>query len=98
MLTYLEQHQGAATYLVAVSGSQASAPIIIQTGKAVVTMGGFSGSDNAPSVSQLETMVAKGQLSYVLLGGRGGSTGVTDWVQSHGTAVSGYTNLYKVTA
>ena len=72
MLAYLQKNQGSAKYLVAVSGSQASAPIIIETGEAVVTMGGFSGSDNAPTVSQLQAMVAKGELKYVLLGGRGG--------------------------
>ena len=60
-------------------------------------MGGFSGSDNAPTVSQLQQMVADGELKYVLLGGRGGSTGVSDWVQAHGTAVDGYENLYEVT-
>ena len=35
-------------------------------------MGGFNGSDNAPTVAQLQRMVAKGELKYVLLGGRGG--------------------------
>ena len=97
MLAYLQQHQGSAKYLVAVSGSQTSAPIIIETGEAVVTMGGFSGSDNAPTVSQLEAMVSKGELKYVLLGGRGGSSDVSSWVQAHGTAVDGYDGLYELT-
>jgi hypothetical protein len=81
-----------------------TAPIIIQTGKAVVTIGGFNGSDPAPTVSQLQAMVAKGELKYVLLsgtgdgggfGGRGGPGGTSQalgaWVQQHGTAVSGVT-------
>jgi 4-amino-4-deoxy-L-arabinose transferase-like glycosyltransferase len=107
LITYLEAHQGSAKYLVAVSGSQASAPIIIATGKAVVTMGGFSGSDPAPTLAQLKQMVSSGQLKYVLLGGgggmgRGGSSDITQWVQAHGTAVTGVTTssgtLYRVTA
>jgi 4-amino-4-deoxy-L-arabinose transferase-like glycosyltransferase len=106
---YLLAHQGDAKYLVAVSGSQAAAPIILATGKAVVTMGGFTGSDPAPTVSQLAAMVKSGQLKYVLLGGgggfgggRGGDSAITEWVQAHGTAVSGVSStggtLYKVSA
>src|SRR4051812_19434618 len=45
LIRYLEAHHGSAKYLVAASSSKATAPIIIQTGKAVVTIGGFDGSD-----------------------------------------------------
>jgi 4-amino-4-deoxy-L-arabinose transferase-like glycosyltransferase len=105
---YLEAHQGAARYLVGASGSMTTAPIIIQTGKAVVTIGGFNGSDPAPTVSRLEQMVAKGELRYVLLGGGGGgprggaSSTLPAWVRQHGRAVSGVSTgratLYRVTA
>ena len=81
LIEYLLAHQGSAKYLVAVSGSQSAAPIILATGKPVVTIGGFTGSDPAPTVSQLEAMVKSGELKYVLIGdgggmggGRGGST------------------------
>ena len=77
------------------TGSQASAPIIIQTGKAVVTMGGFSGQDNAPTVAQLQQMVADGELKYVVAAGNGA---LDRWVQPHGTAVDGYDGLYAVSA
>ena len=84
-------NQGTAKYLLAATGSQTTAPIIIETGKAVVTIGGFSGRDNSPTVAQLEEMVAKGELKYVLASGKAArSSGVT-WVQEHGTAVDGYT-------
>jgi 4-amino-4-deoxy-L-arabinose transferase-like glycosyltransferase len=101
LISYLVTHQGSAKYLVAANGSQTTAPIIIQTGKAVVTIGGFSGNDNAPTVSQLAAMVAKGELKYVLIssdggGGRGGNSALTSWVTSHGKQVSGYSGLYKV--
>ena len=69
LIAYLEANQGSAKYLVAATGSQTTAPIIIQTGKAVVTIGGFSGGDTAPTVAQLEQMVAAGELKYVLLSG-----------------------------
>jgi hypothetical protein len=65
-------------------------------------MGGFSGSDPAPTVAQLEQYVKEGKLRYVLTGGRGGFGGggfggggggggvvasVTSWVEQNCTAV-----------
>jgi len=99
LLTFLEQNQGSTKYLVAATGSQTTAPIIIETGKAVVTIGGFSGGDNSPTVAQLEQMVADGELKFVLVGGQGGrgsSQELSTWVQEHGTAVDGFSNLYEV--
>ena len=105
LLKYLEDNQGSAEYLVAASGSMTTAPIIIQTGKAVVTIGGFNGADPAPTVAQLAKMVADGELKYVLLSGTGDGSGggfgggpggrgdtsqaLATWVQQHGTAVTG---------
>lgn len=105
LISYLEAHQGSARYLVAATGSQTTASIIIATGKPVVTIGGFSGQDNAPTVAQLAAMVEAGELKYVLIGGggmdRGGSSELSAWVQAHGTAVDGVTasgTLYAVSA
>jgi 4-amino-4-deoxy-L-arabinose transferase-like glycosyltransferase len=113
LIRYLEAHQGSAKYLVAANGSMTTAPIIIQTGKAVVTIGGFNGADPAPTVEQLAALVANGELRYVLLsdgagggpgGGPGGGTSqaLGAWVKQHGTAVDGVTasgmTLYRVSA
>jgi hypothetical protein len=84
----------------------ASAPIIVAAGEPVVTIGGFGGRDPAPTVEQVEQMVADGELRYVLLGdGRGpggGDSDVSAWVQAHGTAVTGVETgdqtLYEVAA
>ncbi len=107
-LSYLEANQGSAKYLLAATGSQTTASIIIETGKAVVTIGGFNGSDPTPTVSELAQMVKAGELKYVLVssGGGGGPSGggagqsITSWVKSHGTAVSGVKvsggTLYRV--
>jgi 4-amino-4-deoxy-L-arabinose transferase-like glycosyltransferase len=75
LVNYLKAHKGSAKYLVAVNGSGQSAPIILATGQPVVTMGGFNGSDPAPTLAQLQHLVSSGQLHYVLLGagGPGGS-------------------------
>ncbi|MFT4035047.1 MAG: glycosyltransferase family 39 protein [Patulibacter sp.] len=107
LIKYLQANQGSAKYLVAATGSQTTASIIITTGEPVVTIGGFTGSDAAPTVSQLAQMVKSGELKYVLIGGNGGggagsSSSITQWVQEHGTAVTsvetGSGTLYKVTA
>jgi 4-amino-4-deoxy-L-arabinose transferase-like glycosyltransferase len=110
-VSYLEAHQGTAKYLVAANGAETTAPIIIKTGKAVVTIGGFSGSDAAPTTTQLAQMVKNGELRYVLLpatgdggpGGRGAtSQALSTWVQQHGTKVTGVQTggltLYRVSA
>jgi 4-amino-4-deoxy-L-arabinose transferase-like glycosyltransferase len=101
-IAYLQRHQGSAKYLVAAFGSQTTASIIIATGQPVVTIGGFSGSDGAPTVRELAAMVKTGELKYVLISGTGGGPGgganasISAWVQSHGTEVSD--GLWKVSA
>lgn len=111
LVAYLEAHQGSAKYLVAAFGSQSSAPIIIASGKAVITIGGFNGGDPAPTLSQFKALVASGQVKYVLVssggqgggpGGAGGSSSISSWVTSHGKAVtvagSSSGTLYLVTS
>jgi 4-amino-4-deoxy-L-arabinose transferase-like glycosyltransferase len=108
VIAYLEANQGAAKYLLAASGSQTTASIIIATGEPVVTIGGFGGNDPAPTVAQLAAMVANGELKYVLVSsGSGGGPGATSdalttWVKAHGTAVKAVSvssgTLYKVSA
>jgi 4-amino-4-deoxy-L-arabinose transferase-like glycosyltransferase len=112
LIAYLTAHQGGAKYLVAAAGSRTTAPIIIATGKPVVTIGGFTGSDPAPTTAQLAAMVEAGELKYVLLsgdgggpgafGGRSSSSAITAWVKAHGTVVSGVSStsgtLYAVHA
>ena len=97
LISYLEANQGDATYLVAAFGSQSSAPIIIATGKPVMTIGGFNGGDPAPTLDQFKAMVAAGEVRYVLIsgngaGGPGGGSGsgssISSWVTANGTAVS----------
>lgn len=103
----MKAHQGSAKYLVAATGSQITAPIIIRTGKAVVTIGGFNGGDPAPTVTQLAKLVAVGELRYVLVSQGGGGPGagtqsLTSWVKQHGTAVKSVSStgmtLYRVKA
>jgi len=73
LVAYLEKHQGSAEYLVAVTGSQTAAPLILSTGKPVIAMGGFSGGDPTPTLAQFKTLVATGKVHYVVVGGGTGA-------------------------
>jgi 4-amino-4-deoxy-L-arabinose transferase-like glycosyltransferase len=101
VIAYLEQHQGKATWLVAVQSANEAASIELATGKPVMAMGGFSGTDPAMTVDKLAQLVSSGRLRYVVIsgGGPGGgsSSAVQAWVTSHATAVTvGSTTIYDL--
>ena len=76
MIAYLEAHRDGATWLVAVQGSSSAASIILATGGIpVMAMGGFRGTDAAPTLAQFEQYVKQGKVQYVLTGARGGLGG-----------------------
>jgi 4-amino-4-deoxy-L-arabinose transferase-like glycosyltransferase len=83
LVSYLKAHQGKAAYMVAAVGSSTAGSIALQSGREVIDMGGFMGSDPAPSLAKLKSFVDSGQLHYVLLSGGGGSGGAP------GTAAGG---------
>jgi 4-amino-4-deoxy-L-arabinose transferase-like glycosyltransferase len=105
---YLTANRGTAAWIVAVQGSDQAAQIELATGQPVMAMGGFSGSDPAPTLDQLKALVAEGRLRYVIVGGgtggsggpggRGASTGVTSWITANGTLVTdvGGVSLYDL--
>jgi 4-amino-4-deoxy-L-arabinose transferase-like glycosyltransferase len=87
----------------ATTGSMSAAPIQLATGKAVMAIGGFNGSDDAPTLAQFKAWVAAGEVRYFIAGSRdgqgpgGGSDGassqITSWVEQtfSYTMVDGYT-------
>jgi 4-amino-4-deoxy-L-arabinose transferase-like glycosyltransferase len=90
MITYLKKHRDGATWLVAVATDQTAASVILESGQPVISMGGWSGSDNAMTLAKLKAMVKTGKLHYVIVsgeGGRGTGSEITSWIQKHGTAV-----------
>ncbi|MDT0475653.1 glycosyltransferase family 39 protein [Streptomyces sp. DSM 41014] len=95
LITYLEKHQDGATWLLAVSNSQSAGQLILSSGRPVISMWGFTGSDRAMTLAKLKELVKKGELHYIQLGGGGMGMGgdnslsqeITTWVRKHGTAV-----------
>ncbi|MEV0201359.1 glycosyltransferase family 39 protein [Nonomuraea sp. NPDC050691] len=103
MVKYLLANQGKAEWLVAVNSAQQASSIILSTGKPVIAMGGFTGSDPAMTVDRLKELVSSGRLRYVLSGddrggpGRGNSE-VTTWVRQNCAAVDGQDGLHDCSA
>ncbi|HEY0448886.1 glycosyltransferase family 39 protein [Actinophytocola sp.] len=63
-----------------------AADLELASGKSVIAIGGWSGSDPAPTLAQFQRYVADGQISYYIPGGGGGGGGGTDiaqWVADH---------------
>jgi len=75
LIAYLEANRGSAEYLVAATGSMSASPLMLATQAPVISIGGFTGADPAPTVAQIEDLVRAGKLRFVLLAGRGGGPG-----------------------
>ncbi|KLU61634.1 undecaprenyl phosphate-alpha-4-amino-4-deoxy-L-arabinose arabinosyl transferase [Peptococcaceae bacterium CEB3] len=87
LVNFLLRHNGNATYLVAVPNAMTAAPIILQTGKAVMAVGGFMGRDPILTVARLQQMVAAGELRYFMVAS---SPGVSGGKNSNPTAGFGW--------
>ncbi|WP_318306455.1 glycosyltransferase family 39 protein [Amycolatopsis solani] len=81
------------TWAAATTGSQSAASLELASGKAVIGIGGWSGSDPAPTLAEFKAYVAAGEIKYYIEGGRGGGPGggsseITDWVTANFTATT----------
>jgi len=73
-LEYLLKNQGNTKFLVATTNANSAAPIILATGKPVMALGGFTGSDPILSVADLQRLIGNGTVRFFLLqGGFGGA-------------------------
>ena len=57
------------TWIAATSSAQTAAGIELATGKSVMAIGGFTGSDNAITLARFEQLVAQGKIHYYVSGG-----------------------------
>jgi 4-amino-4-deoxy-L-arabinose transferase-like glycosyltransferase len=106
LVALLQQDAGSYTWVAAAVGSNSAAGAQLATGEPVMAIGGFNGSDPAPTLEQFQRFVAEGRIHYFLAGGRmGGSMGGSDaarqisaWVQQSFTATSvGGATVYDLT-
>jgi 4-amino-4-deoxy-L-arabinose transferase-like glycosyltransferase len=91
---YLLTHTTNETWIVAMPSSMSAASLIIGTGKPVMALGGFAGSDQVLTLEEMKTMVADGKVRFFSLGGSmggGGGSGsnsaIQSWVMSTCTVV-----------
>jgi len=86
---------GAAGYrwAAATVGAESAAPLQLASGKPVMAIGGFNGTDGTPTLAQFERMVAAGEIHYFVGasqasfgGGSGPAAQITAWVRAHFTA------------
>jgi 4-amino-4-deoxy-L-arabinose transferase-like glycosyltransferase len=67
LIDYLRANRNGERYLVAMSSAGEASPMIIQTGEAVMAMGGFSGSDSILTPQKLADLVRSRAVRYFLL-------------------------------
>jgi 4-amino-4-deoxy-L-arabinose transferase-like glycosyltransferase len=96
LIDYLEANQGESKFLVATANANAAAPIVLETGKPVMALGGFLGSDPILSAQEFASLVQAGEVRFVMASGRGFGFGgfgannsVMGWVQQNCTEVDG---------
>jgi hypothetical protein len=86
-----------ARWAAATVGDQSAASLELASGgKAVMAIGGWSGSDPTPTLAQFKAYVAAEEIRYFIVGGAGGgpvggagsSSEITNWVTSNFTATS----------
>lgn len=113
LVALLTQDADRHTWVAAAVGSNSAAGAQLATGRPVMAIGGFNGSDPAPTLEQFQQLVAEGKIHYFLGGGRmggrsmaGRSMGGSDaaqqigaWVAANFSATSvGGATVYDLTA
>jgi 4-amino-4-deoxy-L-arabinose transferase-like glycosyltransferase len=105
LVTLLEKGAAGYTWVAATEGSQEAAPLELATGgEAVMAIGGFNGTDPAPTLAEFKALVAEHKIHYYLgtnsqsFGGGKGSSAIASWVASHFTKETvGGTTVYDLT-
>jgi hypothetical protein len=81
----------------------------LASGKAIMAIGGWSGSDESTTLAQFNALVKAGKLHYFIASGQGGGMGgssgtsvlsqITTWVEANYTATTvGGTTVYDLTS
>ena len=96
---FLLSHAGNSTYLVAVPDSLTASALIIPTGKPVMAIGGYFGTDQILSVNQIPGLIQNNTVRYFLIlqsdlpanyriaRDPGVNAGIYSWVEDHCMAV-----------
>lgn len=90
LVSFLKKNITNEKYALVVSSSQSADTLIINNSLSVMTLGGFSGSDNTITLDKFKEMIKNGEIRYILTGGMGGgsNSSIMQWVEKNGKAVS----------
>jgi 4-amino-4-deoxy-L-arabinose transferase-like glycosyltransferase len=90
LVKLLDQNAGRYQWVAATVGTQSAAPLQLATRHPVMAIGGFNGSDPAPSLAQFQKLVAAGKIHWFVGessssfgGGTGTAAQITSWVAAH---------------
>jgi hypothetical protein len=100
----LQQDAASYRWVAATEGSTAAAPLELATGDAVMSIGGFNGTDPWPTLAVFKELVAKHEIHYYVgqgsqsFGGGRGSSAIAAWVAAHFTKqTAGGQTVYDLT-
>jgi 4-amino-4-deoxy-L-arabinose transferase-like glycosyltransferase len=86
----LARNSSSYTWAAATVGSESAAPLQLATGLPIMSIGGFNGTDQAPSLAAFERLVAKHKIHYFVGengdsfgGGSGVARQISSWVGAH---------------
>jgi len=103
LVTAIRQDASKYTWPLATVDSNNASGYQLASGEPVMAIGGFNGTDPAPTLAEFQRYVAEGKIHYFVSGGGGGASGkdasaIDDWVLTHFayTTVDGV-NLYDLT-
>jgi 4-amino-4-deoxy-L-arabinose transferase-like glycosyltransferase len=83
LASLLERDSARYTWVAATSSAQTAASLELATGKSVIAIGGFSGSDPGTTLAHFKRLVAEGKVHYYIAGGGfGGRAGLGRGVAS----------------
>ncbi len=103
----MQANAGRYRWVAAAIGSQNASGYQLASGRPVMAIGGFNGSDAAPTLAQFEAYVAAGDIHYFIggdasgrsNGGSSDSQAIASWVAAHFTAQTiGGTTVYDLTS
>jgi 4-amino-4-deoxy-L-arabinose transferase-like glycosyltransferase len=109
LVTLLQQGAKGYTWAAAAVTANGAAPLQIASGEPIMALGGFNGTDPAPSLAAFKELVAQGKVHYFVGssgdgfgggrgGGRGGTTSeISTWVSENFKAQTvGSTTIYDL--
>jgi 4-amino-4-deoxy-L-arabinose transferase-like glycosyltransferase len=90
LVKLLEKGASGYQWVAATEGSQEAAPLELATGgEPVMAIGGFNGTDPAPTLAEFKALVANHEIHYYIgqnsesFGGGTGSSAIASWVAAH---------------